>query len=246
MYTIYMDYSAESPADYLVTYPEAIYDFIFEQQGERNLAWDVHTGHGKVAHRLAQSFDEVVATEPTGRIISGARTAPNLHYSVGDGTQTDLRKESVNLITVAQAYHRLSLTPFFSEVKRVAIPGSQIAIWGFTLPKVGVEFDRIMNRLYKDTLGGYWGPEVVQLQHQYERLPFPFKNVKTVQKELSVYWSLADWTLFMESWSAVRHYVAQHRHSPIAPLESLLPRLWGTSDTRQVNFTFFVKLGIVI
>ena len=121
-----------------------------------------------------------------------------------------------------------------------------MAIWGFTLPKVSMEFDRLLNRLYKETLQPYWEPEVVHLQERFETLPFPFKNVKRETFESPNYWSFAEMMAFLESWQAMRGYQQQQGHSPLVAIEPLLQKYWGEGQTRQVTFTFFVKLGIIL
>ncbi|HAA19613.1 MAG TPA: hypothetical protein DCP28_12885 [Cytophagales bacterium] len=138
-----MEFSAESSADHLIKYPEELYREILHRVGGRKLAWDVATGHGKVAYRLAAEFDMVVATEGDSRILEGTLSNPKINFEVSSEDSVSVKSGSVDLVTVGQALHSLSLEGFYQEVKRVVRPGGVLAAWGFGIPRLGMEFDRL-------------------------------------------------------------------------------------------------------
>ena len=241
-----MDFAPDSPADHQIVYPQALFDYVYHFVGQKGMAWDVATGGGKVARRLSTVFEEVLASDINPRLLESAPALSNVQYVQSDSQQIPLKAQKVDLVTVGQGLHWLPTEAFYEEVRRVTVPGGVVAVWGFLLPKVSMEFDRLVHRLYAETLSPYWPPETIYLQQRYEQLNFPFKNVKETTIDADYYWSYADWVAYLESWTAVRAYWQDHGCSPLDALEPLFRRLWGDRDARKVTFSFFVKLGLVL
>ncbi|MEL6536603.1 MAG: class I SAM-dependent methyltransferase, partial [Bacteroidota bacterium] len=190
--------------------------------------------------------EEVIATDGNLRILEGTIPNSKISFEVGQEDTISAKSGSVDLVTVGQALHMLNLEDFYSEVRRVVRPGGVLAVWGFGIPRLGMEFDRLLNRFYSETLSGYWPAGWVHLQQRYKNIPFPFKNVMDERVEAEYYWKFEDWMSFLESWTAVRQYTKDHGGSPVEVLRPLFSQLWGGHETKKVSFTFFVKKGLVI
>lgn len=92
------------------TYPAALYKKVYEfgqvEEGRRSLALDLGAGTGQVAAALAQTFERVVAVDPSEAQISQAVALHNVEYVVGPGEQLPwVADASVDLATIGQAFH---------------------------------------------------------------------------------------------------------------------------------------------
>jgi hypothetical protein len=70
------------------TYPQELYQFIFQHLKNRSAAWDCATGNGQVARYLSEHFETVYATDISRQQIDNAFQANNIHYSVSKAEQT--------------------------------------------------------------------------------------------------------------------------------------------------------------
>ena len=50
-------------AKFRPTYPQEVFDFLYDLIEEKNDAWDVATGNGQVAVELTKHFKQVLATD---------------------------------------------------------------------------------------------------------------------------------------------------------------------------------------
>src|SRR5882672_948119 len=114
---------AKQYAAFRPTYPEALYDFIFQHVHGNENAWDCATGNGQVAQRLARQFKKVYATDISQKQLDQASPANNIHYAVSPAESTPFPDHQFDLITVGQALHWFDLDKFYAEVKRVIKPG---------------------------------------------------------------------------------------------------------------------------
>ena len=67
-------------------------------------------------------------------------------YVVAMADQTPLPDQSVDLVTVASAFHWLDFPRFFDEVWRVAKPNGILAAWEYKRPTVAPKIDVVVER----------------------------------------------------------------------------------------------------
>lgn len=154
-------------------YPEELYAFLFSRLKCFDAAWDVATGNGQVAERLAQKFHRVEASDIAQAQLDQANPHPKIHYFLGSAENSQLAGESMDLITVAQAFHWFNHKAFLAEALRVLKPDGLMAIWVYQLFQGTPEFNAEMQGIYAHELEPYWDEERKLLEESFASIPFP-------------------------------------------------------------------------
>ena len=138
-------FSAQSTdyARFRPTYPHLLFQHLASLLDQHDLAWDCGTGNVQTAVFLAETFERVIATDPSAKQISGAKRHPKVDYRVGTAERSTLPNASVDLITAAQAFHWFKSDVFFLEADRVLKPGAVLAFWCYELCLISPEVDVI-------------------------------------------------------------------------------------------------------
>ena len=110
------------------SYPAAAIDWLRARcPGGRVL--DVGAGTGIFTRALLQRFHDVAAVEPNGDMREMFREQlPAVPCLTATGENTGIAGNSVDLITVAQAFHWLDEERFKAEACRILRPGGKVAI----------------------------------------------------------------------------------------------------------------------
>jgi SAM-dependent methyltransferase len=225
------------------SYPRALYDFIYTFVKQKNIAWDCATGNGQVAQELCKDFEQVFATDLSQQQIGNAFTAPNIHYSVAPAERTTFESDTFDLITVAQALHWINVDQFYPEAIRVAKNNAILAVWGYSILHVNDAVDRHFLRFYRDVVGPYWDAARQLVEDQYINIPFPFETISTPTFELSLQWTLEQFSGYISSWSATRNYINSNQHDPVPSFIEQLKTVWQPGEIKAVTFPLFLKLG---
>ncbi|GAB4855697.1 hypothetical protein Ancab_024339 [Ancistrocladus abbreviatus] len=197
-------------------YPKEWYSWLAARSLHRSLAWDAGTGNGQAAVAVAEHYKQVIATDVSEAQLGRAIPHPHVRYlhqtlSMSEDDLINMigGKNSVDLVTVAQAVHWFDLSSFYSIVTRLLRkPGGVIAVWGYNTIVVSPTFDPVMKRFEETTLP-YWHSGIKHIFDGYKTLPFPFESVGLgsegeplsldIPKELSFEGLLR----MLRSWSAV-------------------------------------------
>jgi ubiquinone/menaquinone biosynthesis C-methylase UbiE len=227
-------------------YPPKLYTLILKHVQGREAAWDCGTGNGQVAAVLADYFDEVEATDISVSQLKNAIEKENVYYQLCQSEKTHFDDNTFDLITVAQAAHWFHFEDFYKEVRRVAKSSAIIAIWGYGLFRVNPEIDALIDTFYSEVTGPYWDSERRYIDDEYRSLPFPFREIGTDNSfTILKTWTLADLEGFLNTWSAIQHYVEAKGENPIGRLLTKLKPHWPAEERREVSFPIFLKLGHV-
>lgn len=235
---------ASEYAQYRPVYPANLFAFILSHVKEKKLAWDCGTGNGQSAVILSNYFEKVFATDISHAQINSARQEINIEYAVEPAEKTSLADNSVDLITVAQALHWFNFEDFYAEVNRVAKPGAVIAVWTYTLLHISAEIDTIINEYYK-TLADFWDPERKYVDERYDSIPFPFTKIPSPDFKVEVQWSLEELSGYLNTWSAVQHFIKANSYDPVPAVINKIKPQWGNVQKRHIFFPVYVKLGII-
>jgi hypothetical protein len=233
---------SSSYAGFRPGYPASIIDHILQFTPGRNTAWDCATGNGQAAILLSPYFEQVVATDLSQQQLDNAIKQDNIIYRQASAEQSGLPDCSVDLITIAQAYHWFNFPHFEAEARRVSRPDATIAIWGYGLLYTS---DSALNEkiqsLYKDVLGEYWDKERGHVDQHYASTPFPFEPLPGLDTTMQYQWNRAQFHGFFNSWSSVQHYIHENSTDPIAPWIASIGHL--LDKPLEVFFPVFLKLG---
>lgn len=234
----FKDHFSDQSADYAAyrpNYPREFFSWLVAQTQSQQLAWDCACGNGQAAIALADYFDRVIATDASKPQIREAQKHPVVTYQIALAENSGLSAQSVDLLTVAQAAHWFDHALFFKEAKRVLKPGGILAIWGYSLLRLGDSLlEEILSSYYSDVVGPYWPPERHWIDSGYRDLPFPFGELRVPAFEMRTRWRLDNLIDYVSTWSATKRYMADNRDNPLLDLEEKLQRHWGCAERTMV------------
>lgn len=230
-------------AQFRPVYPQALYDFIFQQVRDFGLAWDAGTGNGQAASALSKKFESVVATDISMKQLDNASPAPNISYYCEPAEETHLAGNSVHLVTVAQAIHWFNFEKFYEEVRRVSAPGGLLAVWTYDLLKIAPVIDEIINHYHYVRLDGYWDPERKYVDECYRNIPFPFEEIDTPGFTIETNWTLAELEGYLATWSARQKYKAANGTDPVPAVIDEIARHWPPDERKKIVFPLHLRLG---
>jgi ubiquinone/menaquinone biosynthesis C-methylase UbiE len=230
-------------ATFRPTYPEELFQYIFQFVSNKECAWDCGTGNGQVAQRLARDFRTIYATDLSDKQIEHAVRLPNIIYSVSPAESTSFEPHIFDLITVGQALHWFNVDAFFREATRVAKPGGLVAVWGYGNIMINPTLDPHIQDFYSNVVGKYWDAARRHVETEYRDIQFPFRPIASPRFYLEQQWTLKHLSGYLESWSATQRYILDKKENPVKKFEAKLAQNWGKEESLKVRFPIFLKLG---
>ncbi len=205
------DYSRFRPG-----YPEELYSWLTRQTAAHDLAWDCAAGSGQAAAALATHYQQVIASDASAEQVANAdRGHANISYQTFPAEQTPLERASLDLITAAQALHRI--TP---------------------------EVDRIIDSYYEKVVGPYWPPEHRMIETGYSDIAFPFDEIEVPRFPMQTAWTLPQLLGYIDIWSATKRYSKVNGQSPIPALhEQLLSECDEPETARTISWPLHIRVG---
>ena len=116
--------NAETVDHYLFRppYPARLYELLVEKAPSRQRLLDLGCGHGKISRLLVDDFSEIVAVDPSAKMIELGRTLPqgtasNLNWAEGLA-ETALLSGTFDLITAALSIHWMDHEALFGRLAK--------------------------------------------------------------------------------------------------------------------------------
>lgn len=216
-------------------YPESLFKYLASISPSTNKVWDCACGSGQAAIGLNKYFTEVVATDASSKQLSNAFQQQGILYRLASAEKSGLPDSEVDLITVAQALHWFDLRAFFSEAERVLTRKGILAVWTYNLLQINAIIDPVIQTLYSELLGKFWPPERKYVESGYTEFDFPFTAINCPSFCMSATWNVHQLIGYLETWSAVKHYRGQGKHTTLDGILSELEKLWGNgNDVKEV------------
>ena len=119
---------------YRPSYPEEYIDYLISKCNldEKSLVADIGAGTGILTKQLLDKNLKVVAVEPNRnmRKVLEEKLKENKKFTSIDGTDknTNLEENSIDLVTVAQAFHWFDIEGFRKECKRILKTNGKVCI----------------------------------------------------------------------------------------------------------------------
>jgi SAM-dependent methyltransferase len=237
---------AQAYAEARPTYPRALFDALAALAPAHTHAWDAGCGNGQAALELARHFDAVLATDPSAAQIANATPHPRVRYAVERAESSSAEANSIDLVSVAQAYHWFEPDRFHAEVRRVAAPGAVVAIYGYDVLRITPAFDALIDELYEPVLGPWWPPERALIDAHYVTLPFPYEALPWPDVAMRHDWTLAQVLAYLGTWSSVERCRRATGEDPLVPFLERFAAAWGDpTATRTVAWRLFGRAGRV-
>ncbi|MCL2517438.1 MAG: class I SAM-dependent methyltransferase [Oscillospiraceae bacterium] len=115
------------------SYPQSFIDYLYSEVGinKKSVIADVGSGTGILTRLLIERGNKVYAVEPNDDMRKIAEETLSNFVSVkGEAKDTTLEANSIDFITVAQAFHWFGREEFKAECKRILKPhGKVILVW---------------------------------------------------------------------------------------------------------------------
>jgi SAM-dependent methyltransferase len=239
-------FSAIAPgyASYRPRYPEELFEYLAEVAPGREFAWDCGAGSGQATLALVRRFTTVIATDASARQLAEAPAHPRVEYRVAPAESSGIADGSIDLVTVAQALHWFDLERFFSEVRRVLVPGGVLAVWTYGLHRVdGGAIDDLVHRFYHDTIGRFWASERRLVESGYRTIAMPFTDFEVPSFSMTARWTLPELLGYLRTWSASRRYAEEMGHDPVDALAPEIAAHWGAAERRVIEWPLAVRAG---
>lgn len=234
---------ADQYAKYRPTYPPQFFNCLNNLVSEKQHAWDCGTGNGQVAIELAKSFNTVFETDISQAQIDNAQPAANIVYSIQPAEHTHFTKEQFDLIVVAQAIHWFDFEKFYKEVFRTAKANALICVLGYGRIEISEPIDALISDFYKNIIGPYWDKERNYIDENYATIPFPFEEIPAPTFENQYWWTLNHLVGYLNTWSAVKHFIKQNGFNPVDDLGTALHAIWPENEKKPVRFPMLLRLG---
>lgn len=116
-------------------FPRAALDVVCP--GHVRAALDLGAGTGKFTALLADRAERVIAVEPSAAMISVLHSMlPDVEAMLGSAESIPVESASIDLVTVAQAFHWFDREPACAEIARVLVRGGALGlIWNHSDPE---------------------------------------------------------------------------------------------------------------
>ena len=237
---------ADIYARYRPLYPRELYEFILDHVAERGTALDCGTGNGQAAGVLADQFKEVHATDISEKQIKNAVQKENLAYHVCTAENLPFADNYFDLITCATAVHWFQFEQFFSEIKRVGKDNSTFACWAYKVFRTDREsVNKLIHKFYNETIRTYWDAERRHVDEEYKNIPMPFREVKNPGFATQLLWDLQTLEGYLNTWSAVQHYIRINQVNPVNQLMEEVGQQVGAEDKILMTFPIFMRMGVI-
>jgi len=224
------------------TYPGELFTFLATLTPGHTRAWDCGTGNGQAACALAEHFREVVATDPSQAQLTAATPHHRVRYLLAPAEKAPLEDHSVQIVTVAQAYHWFSHEVFHREVRRVLTPRGVLAVWSYGVMQVDDTTDQVIGEYYEQIVGPYWEPERRHVEAGYSSIPFPFESVTAPPFLLKAQWSFEQVWGYLGTWSATQTATKALGKDPRGEISGRLQDSWG-DGVRLVTWPLTLRVG---
>ncbi len=214
-------------------YPPQLAAFLASIAPDKRMAVDVGCGNGQLTKLLVPHFDAVVGVDPSADQI--ANTIPNEHitYQCAPAEQLPLADGSASLITAAQAAHWFDLPSFYQEVRRIAMPGSVLALISYGVLNFEPSLNDRFQRFYWDEIGPYWPPERKLVDTGYATIDFPFQELVAPPFEIQLDWQLSEFLGYLFTWSAVRNAKEVGHQEVVFDFANDISSAWGDENIRR-------------
>lgn len=114
---------------YRPPYPDELFAFLKELSAHRRRALDLGCGTGKLAHRLAASFEHVDAVDPSASMLAIADDGSHRNVSWIHGYAEEAQlADRYDLVTAGASIHWMDHAVIFPRLASIIEPGGYIAI----------------------------------------------------------------------------------------------------------------------
>ncbi|KAL0484620.1 hypothetical protein AKO1_003439 [Acrasis kona] len=227
----------EAYAKYRPQYPTEIFDSIkkYHNKNDDTTVADVACGSGQATIELAKHFKNVIGIEPSRPQLDNAPKQDNIKYVHASAEATSLSDSSVDIVTVAQAFHWFDFEKFYAEVRRITRPDGTLAVWTYALNHFeNKEAQYALLHLYNVDLSGNWSERRKLVDDNYKSIVFPFQNKTEVVVNYKKTMSIRNYVNYLSSWSSIQDYNQKNPNNTLLKdFELKLKTIYKADDTES-------------
>ncbi|MDL2220549.1 class I SAM-dependent methyltransferase [Eubacteriales bacterium OttesenSCG-928-N14] len=147
------------------SYPQSLLQYLYTDIGfqQSSTIADIGAGTGIFSKMLLEQGSQVICVEPNADMLCAAKREladyPNCLYVHAMAENTTLPEQSVDFITVAQAFHWFDRSRFKTECQRILRPeGKVILIWNSRIENDALTLDNAkINKALCPNFSGFSG-----------------------------------------------------------------------------------------
>ena len=208
-------------------YPAELFSYLASVSNQHQKAWDCATGTGQSAISLSEYYSTVIATDASETQIENAEKKQGVVYRVATAENSNIEDSSIDLITVAQAFHWFNIDEFSKEANRVLKDKGILSMWTYNLLSVQEDIDEEIFYLYNMILGEYWPEEIKMAEDGYKSVQLPFKEIGFPSFNMSAKWNLSQLIGYLCTWSAIKEYQKKLGVNPVENVYDKIADIWG-------------------
>lgn len=196
---------------------------------------DVACGSGQATIDLKNYFETVIGIEPSKSQLDNAVQHDRIKYIHATAEDTTLPDHSVDIVTVATAFHYFDFDKFFVETKRILKPKGTIAIWMYYMTKLeNPDAQSALVQLMDKDLADYWSERINIIRDHYSHVQFSFSDIEKsiVYSERSM--TLRNYINFLSTASGVQEYNKKNPNNTLLQdFETKLMNIYGIRDANE-------------
>ena len=128
-------------------------------------------------------------------------------------------------------------------MRQVLHPKGRLAVFGYGLMQVHGPIDTVVQYFYKEVTDAYWDPERKYLDDGYTTIPFPFKEEIVPTLHIKVSWTREQFLQYLNTWSAVKHFIEQEGSNPLDLIIDDVEKSWGSEEMLEFRFPLLLRVG---
>ena len=202
------------------------------------VAADVGCGSGQSTFYLCDRFDSCVGVDISKSQIENALKKKadlekggnrmNVEFKVARGEKLPFADASIDLLTIAQAWHWVDPVQFNREVARVLKPEGCFAVYGYDMlgNMSSEECKRLVWQFYSSLKGlGYWHENRGIVENHYKDFVSPFTVTERQDFEMTFSMTLPHAIGYIQSWSAYQTLCEKDADAGKAMIEELKTKM---------------------
>ena len=83
------------------------------------------------------------------------------------------------------------------------------------------------------------------MDEEYQNIPFPFEEIKNPGFATRLTWGLGMLQGYLNTWSAVQHYIHKNKSNPVNELMDKIRSEFGDEIKLHITFPLFMRMGII-
>ena len=226
-------------------YPAELFAWLAALAPGHDVALDCGTGSGQAAIGLAAHFLRVIATDASEAQLAHAVAHSRVEYRLAPAESPGVAAASVDIVTVAQAFHWFDAPQFFAAAHTALRPDGVLAFWAYAGASVAAPADEIVHDFRMRVVGPDWPVGRGLVDDSYAGIVIPplFAELMAPARELHADWLLDQYIGYIGTWSAVQRHRTRTGTDPVPALRDVLARDWPADERRVVRWPLAVRVA---